>query len=161
MWALSHTDSLGSRLTVYALPVAGAQGGKSTLLRTCCAAVILAQIGCLVPAASCVLSVTDAIYTRIGATDRIITGESTFMVECNECAAILKNATESSLVVFDELGRGTSTFDGYAIAHAVLAYMVGHVGCRMLFATHYHPLNQDFAHDPRVQQAHMSARCVA
>jgi DNA mismatch repair protein MSH6 len=101
-----------------------------------------------------------AVRVQIGATDRIISGESTFMVECNECASILENATQSSLVVFDELGRGTSTFDGYAIAHAVLEHMVSKIGCRMLFATHYHALNRDFASECGIQQAHMAARYV-
>ncbi|XP_021903258.1 DNA mismatch repair protein MSH7 isoform X2 [Carica papaya] len=93
-------------------------GGKSTLLRATCLAVILAQLGCFVPCEMCILSLVDIIFTRLGATDRIMTGESTFMVECTETASVLQNATRNSLVLLDELGRGTSTFDGYAIAFA-------------------------------------------
>ncbi|PIA65096.1 hypothetical protein AQUCO_00100524v1 [Aquilegia coerulea] len=94
-------------------------GGKSTLLRATCLAVILAQLGCYVPCETCVLSPVDIIFTRLGATDRIMTGESTFLIECTETASVLQNATHDSLVILDELGRGTSTFDGYAIAYAV------------------------------------------
>lgn len=141
--------------------MSGAQGGKSTLLRTTCVAAVLAQLGCPAPAAKLTLSPVDAIFTRIGATDRIISGESTFMVECAECAAILRNATRNSLVIFDELGRGTSTFDGYAIAHAVLDHMVAQRRGRVLFATHYHPLNVEFAARPDVQLAHMGASCAS
>ncbi|KAL3140400.1 hypothetical protein ABBQ38_004660 [Trebouxia sp. C0009 RCD-2024] len=132
-------------------------GGKSTLLRATCLAVVLAQMGCYVPAASCRLSVADRIFTRLGASDRIMAGESTFMVECSETASILQHATPDSLVVLDELGRGTSTFDGYAIAHAVLQHMSSQVDCRLLFATHYHPLTAEFAANPRVSLGHMAA----
>ncbi|KAI3952729.1 hypothetical protein MKX01_039742, partial [Papaver californicum] len=93
-------------------------GGKSTLLRSTCLVVILAQLGCFVPGETCVLSPVDTIFTRLGATDRIMTGESTFLIECMETASVLRNATDDSLVILDELGRGTSTFDGYAIAYA-------------------------------------------
>lgn len=131
-------------------------GGKSTLLRATCLAVILAQMGCYVPAAKCVLSPVDTIFTRLGASDRIISGESTFKVECSEAASVLQGATRNSLVILDELGRGTSTFDGYAIAHAVLKYLTSTVGCRLLFATHYHPLTAEFAADPAVKLCHMA-----
>uniref|UniRef100_A0A7I4EG59 DNA mismatch repair proteins mutS family domain-containing protein n=1 Tax=Physcomitrium patens TaxID=3218 RepID=A0A7I4EG59_PHYPA len=94
-------------------------GGKSTLLRATCLAVIMAQLGCFVPGNSCRLSPVDTIFTRLGASDRIMEGHSTFMVECTEAASVLRHATNNSLVVLDELGRGTSTFDGYAIAYAV------------------------------------------
>lgn len=94
-------------------------GGKSTLLRATCLAVIMAQLGCRVPAAKCSLSLVDTIFTRLGASDRIFSGESTFLVECSEAASVLRHATPDSLVVLDELGRGTSTFDGYSIAYAV------------------------------------------
>eukprot|EP00958_Prasinococcus_capsulatus_P028491 scaffold6844_cov357-Prasinococcus_capsulatus_cf.AAC.3 len=118
-------------------------GGKSTLLRSTCLAVILAQMGCYVPAQRAVLSPVDTIFTRLGASDRIMSGESTFMVECRETASILRSATANSLVILDELGRGTATFDGYAVAYAVLRHLTERVNCRMLFATHYHPLTQD------------------
>jgi DNA mismatch repair protein MSH6 len=99
-------------------------GGKSTLLRQTCMAVILAQIGCFVPAEKCILTPVDRIFTRIGASDRILEGKSTFFVEMEETKNILQFATGRSLAILDELGRGTSTFDGYSIAHAVMTYLV-------------------------------------
>ncbi|KAJ0254692.1 DNA mismatch repair protein MSH7 [Hirschfeldia incana] len=131
-------------------------GGKSTLLRATCLAVIFAQLGCYVPCETCELSLVDTIFTRLGASDRIMTGESTFLVECTEAASVLQNATQDSLVILDELGRGTSTFDGYAIAYSVFRHMVERVKCRMLFATHYHPLTKEFASHPRVTLKHMA-----
>ncbi|KAE7998764.1 hypothetical protein FH972_003275 [Carpinus fangiana] len=131
-------------------------GGKSTLLRSTCLAVILAQLGCYVPCEMCVFSLVDIIFTRLGATDRIMTGESTFFVECTETASILQNATQNSLVILDELGRGTSTFDGYAIAYAVFRHLIEKVNCRLLFATHYHPLTKEFASHPHVTLQHMA-----
>jgi len=99
-------------------------GGKSTLLRQTCIAVIMAQMGAYVPAACCRMRPVDRIFTRIGASDRIMAGQSTFMVELSETSIILQNATSRSLVILDELGRGTSTFDGYAIAYSVLCHLV-------------------------------------
>ncbi|KAF0916096.1 hypothetical protein E2562_000705 [Oryza meyeriana var. granulata] len=131
-------------------------GGKSTIMRATCLAIVLAQLGCYVPCQSCELTLADAIFTRIGAMDRIMSGESTFLVECTETASILENATEDSLVLLDELGRGTSTFDGYAIAYAVFRHLVEVVRCRLLFATHYHPLTKEFAAHPHVTLQHMA-----
>nr|XP_043629130.1 DNA mismatch repair protein MSH7 [Erigeron canadensis] len=131
-------------------------GGKSTILRATCLAVVLAQLGCYVPCEMCVLSPVDIIFTRLGATDRIMTGESTFLIECTETASVLQNATQDSLVILDELGRGTSTFDGYAIAYAVFRHLVEKVNCRLLFATHYHPLTKEFALHPHVMLQHMA-----
>lgn len=131
-------------------------GGKSTLLRATCLAVIMAQLGCYVPGETCLLSLVDIIFTRLGATDRIMTGESTFFIECTETASVLQNATYNSLVLLDELGRGTSTFDGYAIAYAVFRHLVEMVNCRLLFATHYHPLAKEFASHPHVTLQHMA-----
>ncbi|MCO5574053.1 hypothetical protein L7F22_027830 [Adiantum nelumboides] len=131
-------------------------GGKSTLLRATCITVILAQMGCYVPAESCLLSPVDTIFTRLGASDRIMSGESTFMVECTEASSVLRHATPDSLVILDELGRGTSTFDGYAIAYSVFRHLVDSVDCRLLFATHYHPLTKEFAAHPRVSLQHMA-----
>ncbi|XP_072964211.1 DNA mismatch repair protein MSH7 isoform X1 [Typha angustifolia] len=131
-------------------------GGKSTLMRATCLSVILAQLGCYVPCESCVLSPADIIFTRLGANDRIMSGESTFFVECAETASVLRNATQDSLVLLDELGRGTSTFDGYAIAYAVFRHLVEKVCCRLLFATHYHPLTKEFACHPHVNLQHMA-----
>ncbi|CAM6101701.1 unnamed protein product [Calypogeia fissa] len=131
-------------------------GGKSTLLRATCLAVIMAQLGCFVPCESCILSPVDTIFTRLGASDHIMTGESTFMVECTETASILHHATSNSLVVLDELGRGTSTFDGYAIAYAVLHELVTNLNCRLMFATHYHHLTEEFGANPLVKLGHMA-----
>ncbi|KAI5005350.1 hypothetical protein ZWY2020_032593 [Hordeum vulgare] len=131
-------------------------GGKSTIMRATCLAIVLAQLGCYVPCISCELTLADSIFTRLGATDRIMSGESTFLVECSETASVLQNATEDSLVLLDELGRGTSTFDGYAIAYAVFRHLVEQVRCRLLFATHYHPLTKEFASHPHVSLQHMA-----
>eukprot|EP00741_Cyanophora_paradoxa_P001422 tig00000489_g1375.t1 len=115
-------------------------GGKSTLLRQACVAVVMAQVGCFVPAEECVLSPVDRLFTRIGAADRILAGESTFAVELHETAGVLRHATQDSLVILDELGRGTLTFDGVSIAHAVLHTLAASTRCRTLFSTHYHML---------------------
>ncbi|WVZ72571.1 hypothetical protein U9M48_021006 [Paspalum notatum var. saurae] len=131
-------------------------GGKSTVMRATCLTVVLAQLGCYVPCTSCELTLADSIFTRLGATDRIMSGESTFLVECTETASVLHNVTEDSLVLLDELGRGTSTFDGYAIAYAVFRHLVERVRCRLLFATHYHPLTKEFASHPHVSLQHMA-----
>jgi len=131
-------------------------GGKSTLLRQACISVILAQLGCHVPATSFKLSPVDRIFTRIGANDNILGGQSTFMVELDETAKILRHATPRSLVILDELGRGTSTHDGFAIAYSVLHHLVTHIGCRGLFSTHYHLLPLDFAPYPGVGLYHMA-----
>ncbi|RVW47558.1 DNA mismatch repair protein MSH7 [Vitis vinifera] len=129
---------------------------NQTLLRATCLAVILAQLGSYVPCKMCILSLVDVVFTRLGATDRIMTGESTFFIECTETASVLRNATQDSLVLLDELGRGTSTFDGYAIAYAVFRHLVEKVNCRLLFATHYHPLTKEFASHPHVTLQHMA-----
>jgi len=111
--------------------------------------------GCYVPAARLVLSPVDRIFTRVGASDRILAGQSTFYVELAETSTILNQATRHSLVILDELGRGTSTFDGNAIAFAVTNHLVEAVGCRTLFATHYHTLTEDFERHPGVGLGHM------
>ena len=115
-------------------------GGKSTILRQTCIAVIMAQLGCYVPATKCLLTPVDRIFTRIGASDRLLEGKSTFFVEMEEARQVLEYGTEHSLAIMDELGRGTSTFDGLAIAEAVLKHVIKKVKCRTLFATHYHLL---------------------
>jgi DNA mismatch repair protein MSH6 len=99
----------------------------------------------------------DRVFTRIGASDRILEGKSTFFIEMEETVNILKQATRNSLVIIDELGRGTSTFDGYSIAHAVLKYLVKHIKCMTLFSTHYHMLLNDFRNTKRVGCYHMAS----
>jgi DNA mismatch repair protein MutS len=115
-------------------------GGKSTYLRQAALLVIMAQIGCFVPAKSMRLGIVDRIYTRIGASDNVARGRSTFMVEMTETATILNTATSQSLILLDEMGRGTATFDGLSLAWATLEYLHAQVGARTLFATHYHEL---------------------
>ena len=115
--------------------------GKSTFMRQTALIVLMAQIGCFVPARYAKIGVVDKIFTRVGASDDLTAGQSTFMVEMNEVADILKNATRKSLVILDEIGRGTSTFDGISIAKSVAEYINGkNIGCKTLFATHYHEL---------------------
>ncbi|KAJ8294900.1 DNA mismatch repair protein msh6 [Rhodotorula toruloides] len=120
-------------------------GPNSTLLRMACTAVIMAQLGCFVPAASARIAPIDAIYSRMGANDFIFANASTFKVEMDDCNKILQKATPRSLVILDELGRGTSTYDGMAIAYAVLHRLATHMGCIGFFATHFTSLTEDFA----------------
>lgn len=119
-------------------------GGKSTLLRQTCLAVIMAQIGSYVPAISFKFSCIDRIFTRIGAADHIFEGKSTFFVEMEEIKSIVSEASKNSLLIIDELGRGTSTYDGVAIAYSTLKYIAEKIGCITLFATHYHLLLEEF-----------------
>lgn len=114
--------------------------GKSTYMRQLALTVILTQIGCFVPAESAVMPIFDRIFTRIGASDDLIAGQSTFMVEMMEANQALQHATVNSLILFDELGRGTATYDGMALAQAIIEYIHQHVGAKTLFSTHYHEL---------------------
>ena len=116
--------------------------GKSTLMKQVALTVIMAQMGFFVPAERAEISLADQLFTRIGASDNIVEGQSTFMVEMTETAHILRNATHKSLILLDEIGRGTSTYDGIAIAGSVLHYLHDHIQARCLFATHYHELAQ-------------------
>ncbi|KAL9668414.1 hypothetical protein QQ045_002795 [Rhodiola kirilowii] len=133
-------------------------GGKSTLLRQVCLAVILAQVGVDVPAESFEWSPVDRIFVRMGARDHIMAGQSTFLTELSETASILSSATCNSLVALDELGRGTSTSDGQAIAEAVLEHFVHKVQCRGMFSTHYHRLAINYQNDPQVYLCHMGCQ---
>jgi DNA mismatch repair protein MutS len=116
--------------------------GKSTILRQVGLIVLMAQMGSFVPAASADIGVADRVFTRVGASDNLVRGQSTFMVEMSEASAILHNATTRSLVLLDEIGRGTSTYDGVSIAWAVSEHLHDAVGCKTVFATHYHELTQ-------------------
>jgi len=131
-------------------------GGKSTMLRQVCLAAMLAQVGAWVPAAGLTLTPVDAVFVRMGARDHILTGQSTFFVELSETAAMLSRASRQSLVALDELGRGTATSDGAAIAAAVLRHLAASTACRGLFATHYHSLAGDHAADGSVSIMHMA-----
>jgi DNA mismatch repair protein MutS len=116
--------------------------GKSTILRQIGLCTLMAQMGSFVPAQSARIGVVDRLFTRVGASDNLARGQSTFMVEMSETSAILHNATERSLVLLDEIGRGTSTYDGVAIAWAVTEHLHDTLGCKTMFATHYHELMQ-------------------
>ena len=133
-------------------------GGKSTYLRQAALIVLMAQMGCFVPARQAKLPVTDRIFTRIGASDNLARGRSTFLVEMSEVAAILHRATPSSLVLLDEVGRGTSTFDGLSIAWAVVEHLQQHTGARTLFATHYHELTELADLLSAVKNVHVSVK---
>ncbi len=136
--------------------------GKSALLRQTALIVLMAQIGCFVPAEGAKIGLVDKIFTRVGASDNISLGESTFMVEMTEAANILNNVSSRSLVLFDELGRGTSTYDGISIAWAIVEYLheTKRAGARTLFATHYHELNEMEKNFRRVKNYNVSVREV-
>lgn len=148
----------GARLLILTGPN---MGGKSTFLRQTALIALMAQMGCFVPARSAKLGLVDRIFTRVGASDHILRGQSTFMVEMQETAHILRHASARSLVLLDEIGRGTATFDGLSIAWAVaehIAAVDGGVGPKALFATHYHELVDLAADNPSVGNLHVSAR---
>ncbi len=134
--------------------------GKSALLRQTALIVLMAQMGCYVPAASANIGLVDKIFTRVGASDNISSGESTFMVEMNETASILNNISNRSLILLDEIGRGTSTYDGISIAWSIVEYLHSHPAYRakVLFATHYHELNEMAASLSRIRNFHISIK---
>ena len=131
--------------------------GKSTYMRQLAITVIMAQIGCFVPASEAILPIFDAIYTRIGASDDLVSGESTFMVEMLEANRAISNATSNSLILFDELGRGTATFDGMALAQAIIEYIHEQIKCKTLFSTHYHELTDLETKLKNLKNIHVSA----
>lgn len=151
----SNTENMntGGKLVLVTGPN---MGGKSTLMRQAGALVIMAHVGSYVPAESMRLTPVDRIFTRVGASDRINKGESTFFVEASEVSSIMNHATPDSFVLIDELGRGTSTYDGTAVAICTLNYLVDKIGCRTLFSTHYHNLCKDYVGHLNVGLGHMA-----
>jgi DNA mismatch repair protein MutS len=148
-------DLAGERLWLVTGPN---MAGKSTLLRQVALTCVLGQMGSYVPARHAKIGVVDRVLSRVGASDNLAAGESTFMVEMRETAEILRSATRRSLVILDEIGRGTSTFDGLAIAWSVAEYLDEAVGCRALFATHYHELTGLAGSSGHVANYSVSAR---
>ncbi len=136
--------------------------GKSALLRQTALITLMAQIGCFVPAKKASIGLVDKIFTRVGASDNIASGESTFMVEMNETASILNNISDRSLILLDEIGRGTSTYDGISIAWAITEFIHNHPSARakVMFATHYHELNEMATSMPRIKNYHISIKEV-
>ncbi|KAF7906164.1 hypothetical protein EAF00_000443 [Botryotinia globosa] len=147
---------LGGKLPNINLLTGANAAGKSTILRMTCVAVIMAQLGCYVPAKSATLTPVDRIMSRLGANDNIFAAQSTFFVELSETKKILSEATSRSLVILDELGRGTSSYDGVSVAQAVLHHVASHIGCIGFFATHYHSLALEFDSHPEVINKRMA-----
>jgi len=131
--------------------------GKSTYMRELVITIIMAQIGCFVPASECTIPIFDKIFTRIGASDDLVSGDSTFMVEMKEANAALTNATSNSLIIFDELGRGTATYDGLSLAQSIIEYIHDNIKCKTLFSTHYHELTKLEEHFDKIKNVHVSA----
>lgn len=153
---IPNSISLGGEQPNISLLTGANAAGKSTILRMTCIAAILAQVGCYVPCMSATLTPVDRIMSRLGAHDNIFAGQSTFMVELSETKKILAEATPRSLVILDELGRGTSSYDGVAVAQSVLHHVATHVGCVGFFATHYHSLAEEFAAHPEILAQRMA-----
>ncbi|WP_437737259.1 DNA mismatch repair protein MutS [Sorangium sp. So ce1335] len=151
----TRLDLAGERLWLITGPN---MAGKSTLMRQVALIVVLAQMGSFVPAREAEIGLVDRILSRVGASDNVARGESTFMVEMRETAEILRDATRRSLVILDEIGRGTSTYDGLAIAWAVAEHLFEAIGCRALFATHYHELTELSARAPGIANYSVAAR---
>ena len=157
---ISNSVSLSNRGTQIMMITGPNMSGKSALLRQTAINVLLAQIGSFVAAEAARIGVVDKIFTRVGASDNISQGESTFMVEMTEAASILNNMSERSLILFDELGRGTSTYDGISIAWAIVEYIHEYKNLhpKTLFATHYHELNEMEASFNRIVNYNVSVR---
>ena len=153
----THMNADGSRMCIITGPN---MAGKSTYMRQVALITLMAHIGSFVPATSASIPIVDRIFTRVGASDDLASGQSTFMVEMSETAYILRNATAKSLVILDEIGRGTSTFDGLAIAWAVVEYLTDKAksGAKTLFATHYHELSELEGHIEGVENYCISVR---
>jgi DNA mismatch repair protein MutS len=139
---VSNSVELNTSNSVLMILTGPNMAGKSTFMRQLGLIIIMAQMGCFIPAKSATISICDRIFTRVGAVDDLSTGQSTFMVEMNETANILNNATNKSFIILDEVGRGTSTYDGVSIAWAVSEYIANDIGAKTIFATHYHELNK-------------------
>ena len=150
-----YLDRGSSRIAVITGPN---MGGKSTYLRQAALLAVMAQLGSYVPADDALLPVVDRVFTRIGASDNLARGRSTFMVEMTETAVILNTATQNSLIVLDEIGRGTSTYDGLALAWSVIEFIHEHIGAWTLFATHYHELTELEEKLEGVRNLHVSVR---
>ena len=131
--------------------------GKSTYMRQMAMIVIMAQIGCFVPARKAYLPIFDKIFTRIGASDDLVSGESTFMVEMKEANRAILGATERSLILFDELGRGTATYDGISLAQAIIEYIHDNIKAITFFSTHYHELTSLEEHKAHIKNVHVCA----
>ncbi|WP_434968081.1 MutS-related protein, partial [Muribaculum intestinale] len=159
---ISNSVSLSNDATQIMMITGPNMSGKSALLRQTALNVIMAQTGCFVAAESARVGLVDKVFTRVGASDNISLGESTFMVEMNEAASILNNMSERSLILFDELGRGTSTYDGISIAWAIVEHIHEHAGMhpKTLFATHYHELNDMEASYPRIANYNVSVKDI-
>ncbi|HOP65480.1 MAG TPA: DNA mismatch repair protein MutS [Bacilli bacterium] len=159
---LSHNEYVANSLNmpenVHTLIITGPNmSGKSTYMRQLALIVIMAQMGSFVPAKEATLPIFDKIYTRIGASDDLVGGESTFMVEMKEAENAIKNATKDSLILFDELGRGTATYDGMSLAEAILEYINNKIKCKTLFSTHYHELTDLEKRFSGIKNVHVSA----
>ena len=150
-------DVIMDELTSTLLITGPNMSGKSTYMRELAIIIIMAQMGSFVPAAEADLPIFDSIYTRIGASDDLVSGESTFMVEMIEAKNAIVNATENSLILFDELGRGTATFDGMSLARAILEYVNLKIKCKTLFSTHYHELTDLSDTIPSIKNVHVDA----
>lgn len=132
--------------------------GKSTYERELVITSIMAQMGSFVPAKSCIIPIFDKVFTRIGASDDLVSGDSTFMVEMKEANIALLNATKNSLIIFDELGRGTATYDGLSIAQSIIEYIHDNIGCKTLFSTHYHELTKLDKHFSCIKNVHVAIK---
>lgn len=131
--------------------------GKSTYMRELVITVIMAQMGSFVPAKECIMPIFDKVFTRIGASDDLVSGDSTFMVEMKEANEAITNATMNSLIIFDELGRGTATYDGLSLAQSIIEYIHNNIKCKTLFSTHYHEITKLESHFKNIKNVHVSA----